>query len=248
MHKTAAHRSIARRAVLTKAAFDLPQIAGIAGIAGGTLGLNSAINNREQSVAARVGKGVIGTGLGYAGAKLMTDPKWQAGVRKGLDKARALVSGLVDRVAPRVAKTAEAAYVAGFCKAAETLRVDPVALYKQAALKPGAAFRLVRTALEGRRGSELGGKVLAAHSFLSGTGRLSRGTADNLAHMLRLDEAMKGVTRTGYLPYKGRVTLPSLVRAAHLDIPAHDQLSGAVTSTSRSEAVKALLREMGYGK
>lgn len=143
-------------------------------------------------------------------------------------------------------KAAEAAYLDGFCKAAEALGVSPRRLamhmaVKEAALKPGAAFRLVRTALEGRRGSELGGKVLATHSFLSGTGRLSPGTADNLAHMLRLDEAIKGATRAGYMPYKGRVSLPDMVRAAHLDV-------SGVGSTPRSEAVRALLREMGYGK
>lgn len=138
MNKTAAIRSQARRAALTKVAQVSPQLIGaLTTAAGGALG-GSAVTGDDQSFVKRVGKAGIGAGLGYAGYKLMTDPKWQQGLSTGLDKARGLVAQLASKFSAGT-KAAEAqqasierAYVAGFCKAAEAVGIDPVVLSKQA--------------------------------------------------------------------------------------------------------------------
>ena len=138
MNKTAAIRSQARRAVLVKAAIDPTQIAGALAMAGGGALGGSAVTDDDQSMLKRIGKGTLGAALGYGGYKLMTDPRWQQGLRNGVGTARNLIAGLLGK-AQGAAKAAEAqptpeeqAFAAGFCKAAEAMGVDPAALAKVA--------------------------------------------------------------------------------------------------------------------
>ena len=134
MTKTAA-RSDARRFVLTKIAAETnwAHVFGPGAMAiGGALG-GSAVTGDDQSMFKRLGKGLLSALLLYAGHKFMTDQNWQSGLNAGIGKVRDTASGLIGKVRG-AAKSAEADdyYVEGFCKAAESLGIDPVALYQQA--------------------------------------------------------------------------------------------------------------------
>ena len=105
MNKTAAVRSQVRRAALTKVALDPAQVLGYAGMLGGGALAGDAAMNGEQSATRRIGKGVLGAGLAYAGHKAMTDPKWQGAVNNGAQKAVSYVRGLLGRVKAAEART-----------------------------------------------------------------------------------------------------------------------------------------------
>lgn len=83
---------------LVKAALDPATAGGAAAMAiGGALG-GSALTGDDQSFAKRVGKGTIGTALGYAGYKAMTDPRWQAGIRNGTQRAIDIIRTVMGRM------------------------------------------------------------------------------------------------------------------------------------------------------
>ena len=138
-------RSMARRAVLTKsAAVDPAQVIGALGMLGGGYLGGSATTGDDQSIYKRTGKIGIGAGLGYAGYKAMTDPKWQNGINKGVDWIKDLIRAILNRT-PKVAEAGpisfEDAYLDGFCKAAEVAGVDPVALAQYGQLVPAQPAR-----------------------------------------------------------------------------------------------------------
>ena len=170
MNKTAAHRSIARRAVLEKVALDnvggeiggliTAPVVGTAGGAGlGALIAAIAAARKGDPVGRSAGVGAaLGGAAGYYGSHLAQLGGMLAAVaRKRRTKKEQqehdsrshwenFIPGVssynftkrLGRVYAGVGepdkekKAAEAAYVEGFCKAAEAAGVDPVALYKQA--------------------------------------------------------------------------------------------------------------------
>ena len=105
MNKSAAVRSQARRATLTKAALAPAQVLGYAGMLGGGALASDAAMNGEQSATKRIGKGVLSAGLAYTGHKAMTDPKWQGAINNGAQKAVSYIRSLLGGAKAAEART-----------------------------------------------------------------------------------------------------------------------------------------------
>ena len=88
---------------LYKAAVDPAAAAGAAALLGGGALAGSAVTGDDQSMAKRVGKATLGTGLAVGGYKAMTDPKWQAGIRTGTQKAMDIIREMVGRMPAKAA-------------------------------------------------------------------------------------------------------------------------------------------------
>lgn len=219
MNKTAAHRSITRRAVLDKVAGVTKQATplytdeediknynrrkiirrALLTAAGGLVGMGAGKSMFMNPWTGQGGHPLLGAGIGAGAALLGTTLMDKYYESAGLDPTVPSLKARVQAEAIRpssggkkAAEANEAAYVEGFCKAAEIAGVDPVALCKQAGS--------VKARLAGALGSALNTLGRAKKGVSRGFGRyidlLSESTArsyqDKISAMDRLMGKMQG--------------------------------------------------------
>ena len=217
--KMAEDRSMARRAFM-KAAAD-HSFGNLASEVVGHTGGNAAILGTLGLAAGPVGSlaGVMAGGLGVplGGLLALIKRRRTAAEQVAYDSSSHILKNLLvpgagsynmwKRIGRIVGshmekKSADTAYIEGFCKAAETLGVDPVVLYKQAGI--GGLLRMAGGALS--RGGK-GALGLAR----SGVGRAGQAIADHggrrVLDMARggLASAKQGIQRYGDLLRGGNV-------------------------------------------
>ena len=153
------------------------------------------------------------------------------------------------------------AYVAGFCKAAEALGSDPVALYKQAALtRRGAVRWLLQLAHTSNSGGHMQRRITESINRLQGLGRLSPSTAENLSQMRDMADAVDAYSKArgaaqgwnGRLPgwlgetlSRGKKPFPQMIEDAG-KLNAGSGLSAQDIDIGK--AAKRLLKMVGYIK
>ena len=173
MNKSAAVRSQARRATLTKVALDPAQALGYAGMLGGGALAGDAAMNGEQSALKRVGKGVLGAGLAYAGHKALTDPTAQDIIRTGTQRGMDFIRKFLGKAKAAEARTEKRALdnvgseIAGSIMSPVTTGLTGAGI---AALVAALRGKNVRRAAGGGAvlGAALGAPLLEAGGVLAG--------------------------------------------------------------------------------
>lgn len=145
-------------------------------------------------------------------------------------------------------KKAEAAYLDGFCKAAEAAGVDPAALVKQAILTGRNAMKFLLSMRDASPG-RVAPKISAIINRAQGVGRLSPSTAGTLEHMRDMATALDKYTvaRAGHswlgLPPNVMFTMP---KGSKLLPQLVSDVAG--TDPAISGAARRVLKLVGYIK